>query len=153
MEQELQVNVNRENSLPVGAGSLFYSTAHISGKKAAGLAEYLKAGVYAAPALLPPMDWKKRAVDAGTVTGLRRQGSKLLWDAKKNMRYVVYAVPQTVSPLDAISDTGNNFAAQYIMDITYDNEVTIDPGRLTGYWYAVAPYDRYGFEWEAAILE
>lgn len=150
-EQELQVNINRANSLPTDAGSVFYSTAHISGKKAAGLAEYLHAGVYAAPALMPPMEWRG-AENPGAVGGLRRAGSELKWNGMKNMRYVVYAVPDTETPLDVISDTGANFDARHIMCVTYDNHVTIDPGRLKGYWFAVAPYDRYGNEWEATIL-
>ena len=151
-EQELQVVVNRASSLPADAGSVFYSTAHISGKKASGLASYLHAGVYAAPALLPSMDWKP-AQNPGAVSGLRRRGSILEWNEMPNMRYVVYAVPETETPLDVISDTGSNFASRYIMDVTYGHSVTIDPGKLKGYWFAVAPYDRYGNEWEAAILD
>lgn len=151
-EQETQVGINRANSLPDGAGSVFYSTAHLTGKKASGLAAYLRAGAYAAPALMPPMGWKD-APNPGAVKGLRRSGSELRWEGVKNMRYVVYAVPDTETPLDIISDTGSNVDARYIMCVTYADHAVIEPGKLKGYWYAVAPYDRYGNEWEAAILE
>jgi hypothetical protein len=66
---------------------------------------------------------------------------------------VVYAIPNDVSPLDAISDIGRNFMAYYIMCVTYGHEVMIDPAKLQNYWYAVAPYDRYGNEWEAVTVK
>lgn len=66
---------------------------------------------------------------------------------------MVYAVPDELSPLDVIADTGRNFLGRYIMCVTYDHEVAIAAGRLKGYWFAVAPYDRYGNEWEASILQ
>lgn len=151
-EQETQVEINRENSTATGGGAIFYSTAHISGKKAAGLAEHLRGTCYSSVALAPPMEWKS-ASDPGSVKGLKRNGSTLSWYPQSDMRYVVYAVPEDLSPLDVIADTGRNFMGSYIMCVTYGHEVAIEPGCLQGYWFAVAPYDRYGNEWEAAILQ
>ncbi len=151
-EQGGQVEINRENSTATGGGSIFYSTAHISGKKAAGVAEYLRNSCYSSPALMPPMEWKD-AADPGAVKGLKRDGGTLSWYPQPDMRYVVYAVPDELSPLDVIADTGRNFLGRYIMCVTYDHEVAIAAGRLKGYWFAVAPYDRYGNEWEASILQ
>lgn len=151
-EQCLQVATNRANSTGSDAGSIFYSTAHISGKKARGLGECLRERCYSVPALMPPMPWKE-AVNPGPVRDLERRGSELSWYPANEMRYVVYAVPEELSPLDVVSETGANFMADYIVAVTYGHSVTLPADKLTGYWYAVAPYDRYGNEWGAAILE
>ena len=150
-EQCQQVEINRKNSTATGGGSIFYSTAHISGKKAAGVAEHLHGTCYSTPALMPPMEWKKTA-DPGRVKGLKRNGSVLSWYPQPDMRYIVYAIPDEVSVLDVISETGRNFMSEYIMGITYGHEQAIDADKLKNYRFAVAPYDRYGNEWEAVIL-
>lgn len=151
-EQELQVNTNRANSTGSDAGSIFYSTAHISGKKARGLGEYMREHCYMVPALMPPMPWKE-AANPGAVRKLERRGRELSWYPVQDMRYVVYAVPEKLLPLDVISETGANFMAEYIVGVTYGHSLTLPADKLSGYWYAVAPYDRYGNEWEASILE
>ncbi len=150
-EQACQVDINRENSTATGGGSILYSTAHISGKKAAGVADYLHSTCYRYPALMPPMEWKQGR-NPGGVEGLERRGSRLRWYPQPDMRYVVYAIPDELSPLDVISETGRNFMSRYIMSVTYGHEVSIDTDKLQNYWFAVAPYDRYGNEWEAVIL-
>ncbi|MDE6527998.1 MAG: family 10 glycosylhydrolase [Muribaculaceae bacterium] len=150
-EQELQVSTNRANSTGSDAGSIFYSTAHLSGKKASGLGEYLRERCYIVPALMPPMPWKD-AVNPGAVRDIERRGSELSWYPANEMRYVVYAVPEDLSPLDVISESGANFMADYIVAVTYGHSLTLPADKLKGYWYAVAPYDRYGNEWEATIF-
>ncbi len=150
-EQVSQVRVNRMNSTGSDAGSIYYSTAHISGKKARGLGEYLRERCYYTTALMPPMPWKE-AVDPGAVTGLERRGNALSWYPVPDMRYVVYAFPDNLEPLDVLASTGANFMAKYIVAVTYDHTYMLPPDKLQGYWYAVAPYDRYGNEWEAIII-
>lgn len=151
-EQQLQVETNRANSTGTDAGEIFYSTAHISGKKACGLAAHLRQTVFASPALMPPMPWKA-ASDPGPVKGLVLKGNELSWYPAPDMRYVVYAVPVDVSPIDAIALTGANFMSAYILGICYGNNFQLPADKLRGYWYAVAPYDRYGNEWEASVLQ
>jgi uncharacterized lipoprotein YddW (UPF0748 family) len=151
-EQVQEVEINRDNAATSASGSILYSTAHINGKKAEGVAEYMRGTCYKYQALMPPMEWKK-AVNPGKVTGLSHKGATLSWYPITDMRYVVYAIPNDVSPLDAISDIGRNFMAYYIMCVTYGHEVMIDPAKLQNYWYAVAPYDRYGNEWEAVTVK
>ncbi len=151
-EQQLQVEANRAHSVGTDAGSIFYSTAHISGKKARGLGEHLRKNCYASHALMPPMPWKE-ARNPGAVKGLARKGNELTWYPQPDMRYVVYAVPKKLSPLDAIAENGANFMAEYILEVTYGHSVSLPDGRRKGYWYAVAPYDRYGNEWEAVVIE
>lgn len=150
-EQELQVLTNRANSTGSDAGSIFYSTAHLSGKKARGVGEYLREHCYPVPALMPPMPWKE-AVNPGAVRDMKRRGSELVWYPAGEMRYIVYAVPEDLSPIDVIAESGANFMADYIVAVTYGHSVTLPADKLTGYWYAVAPYDRYGNEWEATIF-
>ena len=98
------------------------------------------------------MPWKK-AENPGTVKDLERRGSVLSWYPANEMRYVVYAVPESLSPLDVISGSGANFMAEYIVVVTYGHSVTLPSDKLSGYWYAVSPYDRYGNEWEASIID
>ena len=150
-EQLFQVRCNRDCAVSNGAGSVYYSTAHISGKKARGVGEYLRKQCYYAPALMPPMTWKA-GVDPGPVKGLERSGGGLSWYPVPDMRYVVYAVPDNYTPMDVLSSTGANFMAEYIVEITYGHSVQLPADRRSGYWYAVAPYDRNGNEWEASLL-
>ncbi len=151
-EQQLQVEANRAHSVGTDAGSIFYSTAHLSGKKACGVGEHLRANCYAFPALMPPMPWKETR-DPGAVRNLVRKGDVLSWSPQPGMRYVVYAVPEKLPPLDVIAANGANFMAEYITAITYGHSIELPSERRNGYWYAVAPYDRYGNEWEASILK
>lgn len=151
-EQLSQVETNRRNSSGTDAGSIFYSTAHITGKKARGLGEFLRSSCYASPALMPPMPWKE-AADPGAVKGVARRGSELTWQGQPGMRYVVYAVPHNVSPLDAIASSGANFMSCYMIGVTYGNTMPIPPECFRDHWFAIAPYDRFGNEWEATIME
>ena len=151
-EQCLQVNTNRSSSTGSSAGSIFYSTAHLTGKKASGLCGVLRQRCYSTPALMPPMPWKE-AVNPGPVKKLKRNGGELSWQPVDGMRYVVYAVPDEVQPQDAISETGANFMGSYIVKVTYGSRVEIPEGKRRGHWYAVAPYDRYGNEWEVEIVK
>lgn len=151
-EQGFQVGVNRRNSTGDDAGSIFYSTAHITGKKMKGLGDYLTSKCYRAPALLPAMTWKE-VENPGALSHLELSDGLLSWNAMDSaMRYVVYAVPDSVDLLDALSPTGSNFAPEYIAGVTYTNSFRLPSHLLTGHWYAVAPYDRYGNEWDAAIM-
>lgn len=151
-EQGYQVGVNRCNSTGCDAGSIFYSTAHITGKKMSGLGDYLSSNCYRYPALMPPMKWKK-ADNPGAVKSFSRVGDRLEWTLQDRMRYVVYAIPDGVTLLEALDENGSNFESQYIIGVTYGKSMAIPPDCLKGYWYAVAPYDRYGNEWDAAVLE
>lgn len=150
-EQGEEVRINREAEDYRSPGTIFYSTAHLTGKKAAGLADYMKENEFSLPALLPAMTWKT-AKDPGTVKRLKIQGSTLSWHAQPGMRYVVYAIPMDISPVDALSSTGSNFTADHIIAVTYSNSVELPAAKRKGHWYAVAPYDRYGNEWAATTL-
>lgn len=151
-EQSFQVGINRRHSAQEHAGSVFYSTAHLTGKKMKGLGDYLIAGCYRYPALLPPMRWKD-AENPGTVRQVELQNGTLSWTPVENMRYVVYAVPEDVELLDALAENGRNFDPQYIIGITYGSSMELVAEKKKNHWYAVALYDRFGNEWDAAVLD
>ena len=65
----------------------------------------------------------------------------------------VYAVPEEVTLLDALAENGRNFDSQYIIGITYGNSLELAADKMGKHWYAVALYDRFGNEWDAAVLE
>lgn len=153
-EQRDEVNVNRKVAREKGVapGQVLYSAAHLTGKKASGLGLELAEHEYASPALMPPMTWKEHR-PAEKVKSLTRKDNLLSWFDRGNGRYVVYAIPMGVDPLEALAETGANFDAQYIAGVTYTNHFDIPYQFAKGYWFAVAPYDRYGFEGDAVILK
>ena len=124
---------------------------HLTGKKMKGMADYLASECYRNPALLPAMTWKD-APNPGTIESVERKGDILEWKTIPQMRYVVYAVPDEVDLLDALASEGRNFAPEYILGVTYSGMFELPNDKLKGYWYSVAPYDRYGNEWDAAVL-
>lgn len=151
-EQGFEVGINRRCADAADAGSIFYSTAHLTGKKMKGLGDYLATHCYRAPALMPPMRWKE-APNPGSLSHLELSDGVLCWESLgERMRYVVYAVPETVEMLDALSGTDRNFSPEYIAGISYTNSFVLPAPLRKGYRYAVAPYDRYGNEWDASIL-
>lgn len=151
-EQGFQVGINRRHSTGDDAGSIFYSTAHLTGRKMSGLGDWLSERCYRHPSLMPAMTWKK-SHNPGTVGSVRYEGGYLSWKPLDNMRYVVYAVPNGVTLLEALADNGSNFEPQYIIGVTYGDTMVVPEHFRDGYWYAVALYDRYGNEWDAAIIE
>lgn len=100
--------------------------------------------------LPPAMTWYS-ASDPGKISSLTKSGSTLTCSSLgSNVRYVFYAVPTSVNRRQATSDQGG-LKAEYIVDMSYTNSVSIS-GKTSGYWYAVAPLDRYGNEWTLTTL-
>lgn len=152
-EQRAEVEIDRLVARKTGipAGQVFYSAAHLSGKKAKGLAQELAMNEYATRALMPPMTWKW-APATEKVKNLVRNDNTLSWFDRGTGRYVCYAIPMEVGPIDALATDGPNFDGKYIVGVTYNNKFELPLNVLKGYWYAVAPYDRYGIEGEAVTL-
>ena len=97
------------------------------------------------------MSWKG-APATDMLRGLVRNDNTLSWFDRRKGRYVVYAIPIGVGPIGALADDGANFDSRYIMGVTYTNRFDIPVQYASGFWYAVAPYDRYGNEGEAITL-
>ena len=152
-EQRIEVTTGRNAARAAGipAGQIFYSAAHLTGKKAKGLARELAMNEYAGHALMPPMEWKD-APQPEKVKNLTRTDNSLRWFDRGSGRYVCYAIPRDVGLIDAMAEDGRNFDSRYIIGVTYDNSFELPLSALKGYWYAVAPYDRFGNEWEATTL-
>lgn len=157
-EQGREVEINRKHNaatygteIAPSSGHVLYSVSYMTGKKCSGLTDYLADNQFANPALMPAMTWKE-AKNPGVLRGLQRDGEMLSWYPAPNMRYIVYAVPDVLSPLDALASSGVNFRPEFILGVTYNHQYAIPPSRTGGYWYAVAPYDRFGNEWHPEII-
>jgi uncharacterized lipoprotein YddW (UPF0748 family) len=152
-EQRQEVVAQRKAAAKynVPAGQVFYSAAHLTGKKAKGLAGELLRHEYADMALMPTMTWKQSA-HQDKVQGLKLADNALSWFDRAQGRYVCYAIPYSVDPIDALSADGVNFDSKYIIGVSYTNRFTLPLRSFSGYWFAVAPYDRYGNEGEATTL-
>lgn len=138
-----QAMINRKSSQLGSAGSIYYSQKYLNYKQGGQtLGNFLKAKVYQKPAVMPAMDWKN-AVDCGTVENLNYDDatSMLSWDAKENVRYTVYAVPNGVEPTAFAKEQ------DYLLGVSYATQYEIPENYRSGYYFAVCVYDRYGNEW------
>lgn len=153
LEQRAEVNATRsdsrrEHTVP---GQIFYSAAHFNGKKASGLGAELATHEYRTPALLPAMTWKEAPAQQ-QARDLVRKNNTLSWYSPQDGRWVCYAIPRDVTPIDALDPASNGFSPEYIMGVSYENHFDIPLRFLKNYWYAVAPYDRYGNEGEPITI-
>lgn len=141
-----EILLNRKCSENGSAGSVFYSAKYIYKLGATiSFGHYLKRTVFSHPALPPAMTWKTQATDQGKVSNLTYDEESLLtWDAKENVRYTVYAVPNGVDPDAFTKET------DYLLGFTYENSYTIPEEYRSGYYYAVCVFDRYCNEWAPA---
>ena len=144
-----EIKLNRTSSINGSCGSIFYSVKYIYNiSSSISFGHYLKRHVFKRHALMPAMTWKTQATDPGKVTGLTYDESSLLsWNAKDNVRYSVYAVPNGVAP-DAF-----NKEVDYFLGITYGTQFTIPEDYRSGHYFAVCIYDRYGNEWAPATWQ
>ncbi len=140
-----QTMINRKSAQLGSAGSIYYSQKYMYYKQGGQtFGNFMKAKAYQKPAVMPAMTWKQ-APAQGKVTNLSydENTNLLSWDAKENVRYTVYAVPNGVEP--------SAFAKEqdYLLGVSYDASYTIPEEYRSGYYYAVCVYDRYGNEWDA----
>lgn len=70
----------------------------------------------------------------------------LTWAGKEGMRYVVYAIPESMDE--------NEFRKEpdYILGISYKTEFSVPEEKQNGYKYAVAAFDRYGNEYSPVFM-
>ena len=151
-ESLLEIDLNRSLASDGAPGSVFYSASYISGPKRSGFGKLLRDSVFSSPALVPPMKWKPGS-KALKVKSLKLKGDELKWRGDDNCRYVVYAIPASVDPLDALSTDSNGFQSRYIIGITYVDRFILPSTYRDGYRIAVVPYDRYGNEWDPTFLK
>lgn len=130
-----------ENEAP---GAVFYSAAYVTGKKQSGFGEWLQVNKFQNKALTPAIDWKKSDLEKVQVSALSKRATVLSWAGVDNVRYSVYAVPESVN----VETLDSNIPAEYLLGVSYKTTYTMPDDKKSGYNYAVCVLDRYGNEYE-----
>lgn len=142
-EYSAQVLLNREYNLDDAPGSVFYSAKYLY-RTAPKFSHYLKNTVFTTMCLPPAMPWLSAATPQG-VENLAQAGTKLTWTPRENMRYTIYAFPNSLPASD------RQRLPEYLVGISYQPEFTFSEKYASGYTLGVCAYDRYGNESSLAL--
>lgn len=139
-----QVQFSRDYTENEAPGAVFYSAAYVTGKKQSGFGEWLQVNKFQNKALTPAIDWKKSDLVKVQVSALSKRATVLSWAGVDNVRYSVYAVPESVN----VETLDSNIPAEYLLGVSYKTTYTMPDDKKSGYNYAVCVLDRYGNEYE-----
>lgn len=139
-----QVQFSRDYTENEAPGAVFYSAAYVTGKKQSGFGEWLQVNKFQNKALTPAIDWKKSDLEKVQVSALSKCATVLSWAGLDNVRYSVYAVPESVN----VETLDSNIPAEYLLGVSYKTTYTMPDDKKSGYNYAVCVLDRYGNEYE-----
>lgn len=139
-----QVQFSRDYTENEAPGAVFYSAAYVTGKKQSGFGEWLQVNKFQNKALTPAINWKKSDLEKVQVSGLNKRATVLSWAGVDNVRYSVYAVPESVN----VETLDSNIPAEYLLGVSYKTTYTMPDDKKSGYNYAVCVLDRYGNEYE-----
>lgn len=139
-----QVQFSRDYTENEAPGAVFYSAAYVTGKKQSGFGEWLQVNKFQNKALTPAIDWKKSDLEKVQVSALNKRATVLSWTEVDNVRYSVYAVPESVN----VETLDSNIPAEYLLGVSYKTTYTMPDDKKSGYNYAVCVLDRYGNEYE-----
>lgn len=139
-----QVQFSRDYTENEAPGAVFYSAAYVTGKKQSGFGEWLQVNKFQNKALTPAIDWKKSDLEKVQVSALSKRATVLSWAGVDNVRYSVYAVPESVN----VETLDSNIPAEYLLGVNYKTTYTMPDDKKSGYNYAVCVLDRYGNEYE-----
>lgn len=139
-----QVQFSRDYTENEAPGAVFYSAAYVTGKKQSGFGEWLQVNKFQNKALTPAIDWKKSDLEKVQVSALSKRATVLSWAGVNNVRYSVYAVPESVN----VETLDSNIPAEYLLGVSYKTTYTMPDDKKSGYNYAVCVLDRYGNEYE-----
>ncbi len=139
-----QVQFSRDYTENEAPGAVFYSAAYVTGKKQSGFGEWLQVNKFHNKALTPAIDWKKSDLEKVQVSALSKRATVLSWAGVDNVRYSVYAVPESVN----VETLDSNIPAEYLLGVSYKTTYTMPDDKKSGYNYAVCVLDRYGNEYE-----
>ena len=139
-----QVQLSRDYTENEAPGAVFYSAAYVTGKKQSGFGEWLQVNKFQNKALTPAIDWKKSDLEKVQVSALNKRATVLSWTGVDNVRYSVYAVPESVN----VETLDSNIPAEYLLGVSYKTTYTMPDDKKSGYNYAVCVLDRYGNEYE-----
>ena len=138
-----QVQFSRDYTENEAPGAVFYSAAYVTGKKQSGFGEWLQVNKFQNKALTPAIDWKKSDLEKVQVSALSKRATVLSWAGVDNVRYSVYAVPESVN----VETLDSNIPAEYLLGVSYKTTYTMPDDKKSGYNYAVCVLDRYGNEY------
>lgn len=142
-EEGLQVDANRQHCPFEAPGSIFYNTTNYRSK---GLVTALKISKFQQKALPPAMSWKAHET-LSAPTDLNISSNMLTWRHAKADRFTIYIYPKGQYAALAMSTN------TYLAAMVYGNEFSLaDYGDLANKTIAVRAMDRYGNEFEAAVL-
>lgn len=139
-----QVQFSRDYTENEAPGAVFYSAAYVTGKKQSGFGEWLQVNKFQNKALTPAIDWKKSDLEKVQVSALNKRATVLSWAGVDNVRYSVYAVPESVN----VETLDSNIPAEYLLGVSYKTTYTMPDDKKSRYNYAVCVLDRYGNEYE-----
>lgn len=139
-----QVQFSRDYTENEAPGAVFYSAAYVTGKKQSGFGEWLQVNKFQNKALTPAIDWKKSDLEKVQVSALSKRATVLSWAGVDNVRYSVYALPESVN----VETLDSNIPAEYLLGVSYKTTYTMPDDKKSGYNYAVCVLDRYGNEYE-----
>lgn len=139
-----QVQFSRDYTENEAPGAVFYSAAYVTGKKQSGFGEWLQVNKFQNKALTPAIDWKKSDLEKVQVSALSKRATVLSWAGVDNVRYSVYAVPESVN----VETLDSNIPVEYLLGVSYKTTYTMPDDKKSGYNYAVCVLDRYGNEYE-----
>ena len=139
-----QVQFSRDYTENEAPGAVFYSAAYVTGKKQSGFGEWLQVNKFQNKALTPAIDWKKSDLEKVQVSALSKRATVLSWAGVDNVRYSVYAVPESVN----VETLDSNIPAEYLLGVSCKTTYTMPDDKKSGYNYAVCVLDRYGNEYE-----
>lgn len=139
-----QVQFSRDYTENEAPGAVFYSAAYVTGKKQSGFGEWLQVNKFQNKALTPAIDWKKSDLEKVQVSALSKRATVLSWAGVDNVRYSVYAVPESVN----VETLDSSIPAEYLLGVSYKTTYTMPDDKKSGYNYAVCVLDRYGNEYE-----
>lgn len=139
-----QVQYSRDYTENEAPGAVFYSAAYVTGKKQSGFGEWLQVNKFQNKALTPAIDWKKSDLEKVQVSALSKRATVLSWAGVDNVRYSVYAVPESVN----VETLDSNIPAEYLLGVSYKTTYTMPDDKKSGYNYAVCVLDRHGNEYE-----
>ena len=147
-----QVRIMRNSMLSGNPGMIYfkYTTWRNSNgtvdRRVWPLRQYLKKLVYTTPALSPSTAWLQPDHQYGAVQNLKLENNVLSWDSIPNVRYVVYAIP------DSVSDAQFRGQSQYMLGFFYDHSYELKPDYRKGYRFAVSILDRWENEYAPLLV-
>jgi len=148
-----QIRYSRQYNLDNAPGVNFYSAKYISGPTCTGFGDYLSQTLFTHKALAPALTWKER-FELGAPQHLTMTDDVLQWDDPgiRPVKYGVYAIPNAVPADEIWSEQFDGIKSDYLIKVSYSNQLELPEQYRTDHWYAVTLVDGWGNEYEPAYV-